>query len=161
VLLHVKQVARFRRPGVFRLGGNSTSREVLVLYVMCILLPSFVQKSVLHILTFFSPLLRNKKWERNLPLYLFGLAHRASQAPARGFLASNLISKCERRLVGTTTFLSQARRLELTNSVFFGSSNFFVCTFRLSKSVIEHTLINFANIACEGEQILTLTSLQK
>jgi hypothetical protein len=43
---------------MFRLGGDATSREVLALYVMCILLPLFVQKSVL---LFFPPLLRNKK----------------------------------------------------------------------------------------------------
>lgn len=47
-----------------------------------------------------------------------------------------LISKCERRLASTANFLSQAGRLELTNLVFAALPTFFMCSFRLPKTVI-------------------------
>lgn len=48
-----------------------------------------------------------------------------------------LISRCERRLISTSTFLSQARRLELTNAVFTSLSMFYLCTFKMHKTVIK------------------------
>lgn len=48
----------------------------------------------------------------------------------------SLITKCERRLVSISTFLSQAGRLELTNVVF--SATFSMCSFLLLKTTIKH-----------------------
>lgn len=48
-----------------------------------------------------------------------------------------LITKCEGRLVSTANLLSQAGRLELTNSVFSALPTFFLCCFWLPKTVIK------------------------
>jgi hypothetical protein len=47
-----------------------------------------------------------------------------------------IVTRCERRLVSTSAFLSQAGRLELVNSVFSALPTFAMCTFLLPKTVI-------------------------
>jgi hypothetical protein len=49
-----------------------------------------------------------------------------------------LVSKCERRLVAFSSFLSEAGRLELTNSVLTALPTFAMCTFQLPKTIIKH-----------------------
>jgi len=46
-----------------------------------------------------------------------------------------LVSRCERRLVCTSLFLSQAGKLQITNSVFTSLPTFFMSTFRLHVSI--------------------------
>ena len=48
-----------------------------------------------------------------------------------------LVSKCERRLVDFSSYLSEASRLELTNSVLTTLPTFAMCTFLLPKTVIK------------------------
>jgi hypothetical protein len=48
-----------------------------------------------------------------------------------------LVSKCERRMVSVSTFLSQAGRLQMTNAVLTALPTFTMCTFLLPKSVIK------------------------
>jgi hypothetical protein len=49
-----------------------------------------------------------------------------------------LINKCERRLNYISPFLSQAGRLELTNSVLTALPTYTMCTIALPKTVIKH-----------------------
>lgn len=48
-----------------------------------------------------------------------------------------LASKCERRLVAFSSFLTEAGRLQLTNDVLIALPTFTMCTFLLPKSVIK------------------------
>lgn len=48
-----------------------------------------------------------------------------------------IVNRCERRLVNTSTFLSRARRLQLTNSIFTALPTFFMSTFALHVTVRE------------------------
>lgn len=48
-----------------------------------------------------------------------------------------LVTKCERRLVSVSSFISQADRLELTNVVFTALPNFAMSTFILPKIIIK------------------------
>jgi hypothetical protein len=48
-----------------------------------------------------------------------------------------IVNRCERRLVATSAFLSQAGRLEITNSVLSALPTFCMSTFLLQQSVIE------------------------
>jgi len=48
-----------------------------------------------------------------------------------------LINRCERRLSCTSALLSQAGRLEVTNSIFTALPMFFMCTFKLHKTVVK------------------------
>jgi len=48
-----------------------------------------------------------------------------------------LITKCERRLVCTSSFLSQAGKLELTNAVLSALPTFHMCALSLPKGVIK------------------------
>ena len=50
---------------------------------------------------------------------------------------SPLVSRCERRLAATSTFLNQAGRLQLTNSVFSAFPTFCMSTFAINNTVIE------------------------
>ena len=49
---------------------------------------------------------------------------------------SPLVSRCERRLAATSTFLNRAGRLELTNSMFSAFPTFCMSTFAVHKTVI-------------------------
>jgi len=46
-----------------------------------------------------------------------------------------LVTRCERRLISTSLFLSQAGRLQITNSVFSSLPTFFMCTFSLHVNI--------------------------
>ena len=48
-----------------------------------------------------------------------------------------LVNKCERRFSYTSVFLSQAGRLEVTNSIFSSLPMFFMSTFSLHKTFIK------------------------
>lgn len=48
-----------------------------------------------------------------------------------------IVSRCEKRLVSTSIYLSQAGRLELTNAVFTALPMFTMCTLLLHKTVIK------------------------
>lgn len=48
-----------------------------------------------------------------------------------------LVSKCERRLVFVSSFLSQAGRLQMTNVVFSALPTFAMCTYLLPKTIIK------------------------
>lgn len=48
-----------------------------------------------------------------------------------------LVTRCERRLASTSTLLSLTGRLQLTNSVFSALPTFYMCTFKLHKTVIK------------------------
>jgi hypothetical protein len=49
-----------------------------------------------------------------------------------------LIQKVEKRLSSTSIFLAQARRLQMVSAVFSSLSTYYMCTLKLSKSVIKH-----------------------
>jgi hypothetical protein len=67
-----------------------------------------------------------------------------------------LVSKCEKRLVSISIFLSQAGRLQLTNSVFTSLPTVYLCIFKLHKTVLKQTH-KFKKIVYAGG----LTSMQK
>ena len=71
----------------------------------------------------------------NLPFTYLGLPLSIARPRVEDFWP--LVSKCERRLVGTSLFLSQAGRLQLTNSVFSALPTFTKCTLKLSKIVVK------------------------
>lgn len=48
-----------------------------------------------------------------------------------------MVSKCEKRLAGISSFLNMAGRLQLTNAVFSALPTFFMCSLRLPKSIIK------------------------
>lgn len=62
---------------------------------------------------------------RSLPFIYLGLPLGLTKPKVEDF--SPLVSKCERRLISTSTFLSQAGRLEITNAVFTSLPMFFLC----------------------------------
>ena len=71
-----------------------------------------------------------------LPFTYLGLPLGLSKPKVVDFLP--LVSRCERILPYTSSFLSQAGRLEITNSFFTSFPMFFMSTFRLHKKVIQH-----------------------
>ena len=48
-----------------------------------------------------------------------------------------LLNKCERRLGSVTAFLTQVRRLEVTNAVLTALPTFYMCTLDIPKTVIK------------------------
>ena len=71
----------------------------------------------------------------SLPFTYLGLPLCLSKPKVADFWP--LISKCERRLASTLIFLSQAGKLQLTNAVFSALPTFYICTFKLHKTVIK------------------------
>jgi hypothetical protein len=71
----------------------------------------------------------------NLPFTYLGLPLGLTKPKVEDFLP--LVSRCERRLVSTSLFLSQAGRLQITNSVFSSLPTFYMCTFLLHVTVRE------------------------
>ena len=71
----------------------------------------------------------------SLPFTYLGLPLGLTKPKVIDFLP--LVTKCERRLAFTSSFLSQAGRLEVTNSIFTPFSKFFMSSFRLHKTVIK------------------------
>ena len=70
-----------------------------------------------------------------LPFTYLGLPLGLTKLRVVDFLP--LVTKCERRLAYTSAFLSQAGRLEITNSIFTAFPMFFMSTFRVHKTVIK------------------------
>ena len=70
-----------------------------------------------------------------LPFTYLGLPLGHTKPKVIDFLP--LVNKCERRLVSTSAFLSQAGRLEVTNSIFTALPMYFMSTFSLHKTVIK------------------------
>jgi hypothetical protein len=64
-----------------------------------------------------------------------------------------LISKCERRLSNTSTFLSQAGKLQLTNVVFSALPTFHLCTFNMHKTVIQQIDKYRKHCLCRGADV--------
>ena len=71
----------------------------------------------------------------NLPFTYLGLPLGLTKPKVSDFLP--LVNRCERRLLCTSSMLSQAGRLEVTNSIFTALPMFFMCTFKLHKTVIK------------------------
>jgi hypothetical protein len=70
----------------------------------------------------------------SMPFTYLGLPLGTTKPKVVDFLP--LISKCERRLINTSNFLSQAGKLQMTNVVFSSLPTFQLCTFRMHKTVI-------------------------
>ena len=71
----------------------------------------------------------------SLPFTYLGLPLGLTKPKIEEFLP--LISRCERRLISTSTFLSQAGRLQMINVVFSALPTFYLCTFKLQDVVIK------------------------
>jgi hypothetical protein len=70
----------------------------------------------------------------SMPFTYLGLPLGTTKPKVLDFLP--LISKCERRLSSTSTFLSQVGKLQMTNVVFSVLPTFHLCTFKMHKTVI-------------------------
>jgi hypothetical protein len=70
-----------------------------------------------------------------LPFTYLGLPLGTTKPNLEYFL--HLMHKIEKRLCCTSTFLSQAGKLEMVNSVFFSSAIYYTATLKLHKGVIE------------------------
>jgi len=71
----------------------------------------------------------------SLPFTYLGLPLGSTKPRIDDYLP--VISRCEKRLVSTSLFLSQDGRLQITNFVFTALPTFFMCTFALQGTVIE------------------------
>ena len=71
----------------------------------------------------------------SMPFTYLGLPLGLTKPKVEEFLP--IVSRCERRLVSTSIFLSQAGRLQLTNSVFSALPTFSMSTFFMHVTVIE------------------------
>ena len=71
----------------------------------------------------------------SLPFTYLGLPLGTSKPRVQDFLP--LVTRCERRLVSTSLFLSQAGKLQMINSVFTSLPMFFMSTFHLHSTVRE------------------------
>jgi hypothetical protein len=69
----------------------------------------------------------------SLPFTYLGLPLGITKPKIEEFLP--LVTRCERRLISTSIFLSQAERLQITNSVFTSLPTFFMCTFSLHVTI--------------------------
>ena len=71
----------------------------------------------------------------SLPFTYLGLPLSLTKPKVVDFLP--LVTRCERRLTCTSVYLSQAGRLEVTNSIFTAMPMYFMSTFQLHKIVIK------------------------
>jgi hypothetical protein len=71
----------------------------------------------------------------SLPFTYLGLPLSLTKPKVINF--SPLVSRCERRLATTSTFLNQARRFQLTNYVFLAFPTFCMSTFAIHSTVID------------------------
>jgi hypothetical protein len=71
----------------------------------------------------------------SLPFTYLGLPLGLTKPRVDDFLP--LVTRCERRLVNTSLFLSQAGKLQITNSVFTSLPTFFMSTFSLHLTIRE------------------------
>lgn len=108
--------------------GESTGLKVN--YSKSVMVPINVQEERLD------QLARTFNCEKgSLPFTYLGLPLGLSKPKVIDF--SPLVSRCEGRLAATSSFLNQAGRLQLTNSVFFAFPTFCMSTFALHNTVIE------------------------
>jgi hypothetical protein len=70
-----------------------------------------------------------------LPFTYLGLPLSLTKPKFHDFMS--LISRCEKRLYGVSSFLSQAGRLELTNAIFTSLPTFCMSSLELLKAVIK------------------------
>jgi hypothetical protein len=70
-----------------------------------------------------------------MPFTYLGLPLGTTKPNIEDFLP--LVSKCEKKLVSTSIFLSQAGRLQLTNSVYTSLPTFCLCTFKVHKTILK------------------------
>jgi hypothetical protein len=87
----------------------------------------------------------------SLPFTYLGLPLSLTKPVAQDFLP--LISRCEKRLSGVSSLLSQARRLELTNAVFTALPTFYMCSLELPKSIIKQIDKFWKNCLWQGAEI--------
>jgi hypothetical protein len=71
----------------------------------------------------------------SLPFTYLGLPLGITKPRVEDFLP--IVTKCERRLLSTSLYLTQAGRLQLTNSVFSALPTFYMCTFYLHVTIRE------------------------
>ena len=71
----------------------------------------------------------------SLPFTYLGLPLSITRPRAQDFMP--LITKCERRLSGISSFLNQAGRLQMTNAVLSSLPTFFMCSLVIPKAVIK------------------------
>lgn len=71
----------------------------------------------------------------SLPFTYLGLPLSLTKPKFQDFMP--LISRCEKRLSGISSLLSQAGRLELTNAAFTSLPTFYMCSLELPKAVIK------------------------
>jgi hypothetical protein len=72
----------------------------------------------------------------SLPFTYLGLPLGLTKPKVEEFMS--IVSRCEKRLVSTSIFLSQAGRLQLTNSVFSALPTFAMSTFYMHVTIREH-----------------------
>ena len=90
-----------------------------------------------------------------LPFTYLGLPLGLTKPKVVDFLPP--VTKCERRLAYTSAFLSQAGRLEVTNSIFTSFPMFCMSTFKLHKTVIKQVfltanVVENCGLACDSQQ---------
>lgn len=71
----------------------------------------------------------------SLPFTYLGLPLGLAKPKVEEFFP--LVTRCERRLLSTSTLLTQAGKLQMTNAVFTSLPMFFLCTFSMHKTVIK------------------------
>jgi hypothetical protein len=86
----------------------------------------------------------------SVPFTYLGLPLGLSKSRIHHFLP--LIQRIERRLSCTSTFLSQAGRLELVNSVFSALLTFLMCTLKIPASTIKQ--IDAYRSTASGEETM-------
>jgi hypothetical protein len=70
-----------------------------------------------------------------LPFTYLGLPLGLTKSTVADFFP--LVSRCERRLLSTSIYVSQAGRLQMTNAVLSSLPTFYMCTFKLHHEVIK------------------------
>jgi len=71
----------------------------------------------------------------SLPFTYLGLPLGTTKPKLIDFLP--LVTRCERKLTCTSSFLSQAGRLEVTNAIFTSLPMYYMSTFKLHKTVVK------------------------
>jgi len=70
-----------------------------------------------------------------LPFTYLGLPLGTERPRAEHFMP--MVSKCEKRLIGTSSFLNLAGRLQITNAVLSALPTFFMCSLKIPKGIIK------------------------
>lgn len=118
----------FALKGILQVFGTSTGLKVN--YNKSMMVPiNISDEKLLHLARTFNC------QTGSLPFTYLGLPLGLQKPKVVDF--SPLVSKCERRLIMASSFLNQAGRLQLTNSVLSALPTFTICTFKLQNTVIE------------------------